>query len=277
MNTSRPLALGALTVLGMTPPDIVSLAAECGYDYAGLRLLPATPGGIAHPLMHDRKMLDETLARIRDTGVGIFDLEIVRIDAQFDSKAMQPFLETGAELGAQCILVAGDDPDLGRFSDNFAAFCDAAAPFGLKPNLEFMPWTRVPDLGTALEILAAIDRDNAGLLIDAIHFGRSSSRLGDLGRIPARWLQYAQICDAPAQTPPTTEEIIRAAREERLLPGDGGLPLAELFRRLPRALPLCVEVPNPALGSDVERARRALAATRTWLAEHLEPATVTEA
>ena len=46
-------SLAALTVLELAPPQLVDVAAACGYDHVGIRLLPATPGGIAYPLMDD--------------------------------------------------------------------------------------------------------------------------------------------------------------------------------------------------------------------------------
>ena len=38
----RALSLSALTVLELSPPQMVRCAADAGYDYVGLRLLPAT-------------------------------------------------------------------------------------------------------------------------------------------------------------------------------------------------------------------------------------------
>ncbi|WP_027854144.1 sugar phosphate isomerase/epimerase family protein [Marinobacterium litorale] len=268
MAHSHPFALGPLTVLDLQAPEIVSIAADIGYNAVGLRLEPATPGGIYHPLMEDRALLKETVARMRDTGIEVFDLEIVRINKQFNPAGYSQFFDTGAELGAKCILVAADDPNIPRFSENFAAFCDAAAPYNLKPNLEFMPWTQVKDLSSAIDILAAINRPNAGVLIDAIHFDRSNSLVDDIERVPLSQLHYAQICDAPAEKPATEAEIIRAAREERLLPGSGGIPLKEIFSRLPEDLPICVEVPNASLGDSPTRAKAALAATKAFFADH---------
>ncbi|KEA65791.1 Sugar phosphate isomerase [Marinobacterium lacunae] len=270
MSNARPYALGPLTVLELSAPEIISVAADAGYDAVGLRLLPSTPGGIYHPLIEDRALLERTLTRMRDTGIRVFDLEIVRIGPQFDVNALQAFLDTGAELGAQCILVAGDDPDIARFSDNFAQFCDLCRPYGMKPNLEFMPWTEVKDLRQALDIVNSIDRPNAGVLIDAIHFDRSGSRTSDIDTIPLSQLHYAQICDAPAEKPDTEAGVIRAAREERLLPGQGGIPLEAIFGRLPKDLPICVEIPSPHLGDAANRARVALEATQSWFAKHID-------
>jgi len=37
-----PLALAPLTVLELSPPEMVACAATAGYSHVGLRLLPAT-------------------------------------------------------------------------------------------------------------------------------------------------------------------------------------------------------------------------------------------
>jgi hypothetical protein len=40
-------SLAALTVLELAPPALVDVAAACGYQHVGIRLLPATAGGPA--------------------------------------------------------------------------------------------------------------------------------------------------------------------------------------------------------------------------------------
>jgi sugar phosphate isomerase/epimerase len=261
-----PFSLAHLTALHLTPPELISLAADTGYQYAGVRMLPATPDSEAYALMHDRAMLRETIRRSRETGVGVFDLEILRLSPDFRAQDHLAFFEAGAELGARAMLVAGNDPDEQRQGDNLAALCEAARPFGLTADLEFMPWTLVPDLDSALRILhLAGTPENAGILVDAIHFGRSDSRLEQLAQIPEQLLHYAQICDAPAGIPDTEEALIFDARCRRLLPGEGGLDLPGIFGRLPRSLPISVEIPHhlraPALG-DHEWARQALLAAQ---------------
>ena len=60
----------------------------------------------------------------------------------------------------------------------------AAAPYGLTADLEFMPWTYVPDLATANKIVAQAGQPNAGVLVDALHFDRSNSSIAELARVP---------------------------------------------------------------------------------------------
>ena len=258
-------SLAALTVLELAPPAMIQLAARCGYDKVGLRLLPATPGGIAYPLMDDAPLMRETLQRLQATGVTVADLEVVAFRPETDVAAFTPFFEAGARLGAKHILVAAYDPDLSRFSDRYRQFCEAAAKYGLTSDLEFMPWTSVPDLATAVRLVESIDHPGAGILVDALHFDRSQSSLADLRAIPARRFHYWQLCDGPAERPATTEQLIHAAREERMFPGEGGIDLMGLASAMPHDLTISIEVPTVQLAKSVDaasRARRALVAGR---------------
>ncbi len=267
---ARPFSLSYLTAASLTPPEAVTLAAELGYDYVGLRILPAAPGGAFAPLIDDAAMLKETRARIRDFNIGLFDVEIVRIGPDFCVNSVKRLLEVCGELGAKAVLTAGDDPDELRLTQNFAAFCDAAAPYGLTADLEFMPWTEVPNAKAALRIVEAAGRPNGRVLVDALHFERSGSTLEHVAAIPRERLGYAQICDAPASYPHTTAALIHTAREARLPPGEGDIDIKALFDALPPELPVSIEIPHAVrMRSDGPEvwARDMLACSRRALAE----------
>jgi sugar phosphate isomerase/epimerase len=258
-------SLAALTVLELAPPEMIELAAQCGYEKVGLRLLPATPGGVAYRLMDDAPLLRETLRRLALTGVTVADLEVVAFRPETEIASFMPLFEVGARVAAKHILVAAYDPDLARFSDRYQQFCEAAASYGLTSDLEFMPWTSVPDLKTAMRIVGDVDHPGAGILVDALHFDRSQSSLADLRAIPPQRFHYWQLCDGPAERPATTEQLIHAAREERMLPGEGGIDLMGLTSAMPNDLTISIEVPTVELAKSVDaatRARRALAAGR---------------
>jgi len=270
---SRIYSLAYLTSNQCTPPQAVRLAAELGYRFAGLRLLPNAAGAPQQFLIGRPEVLRETVAAQRDTGVGIFDLEIIRIGEGFDERAYLPLLEAGAALKASAVLVAGDDLDAARLSDGYARLCELMAPYGMTADLEFMPWTAVPDVKAALRTIEAAGRPaNAGILVDALHVDRSATTLEDIRAIPRELLHYAQICDAPTRAQHgrdfTVEEMIHAARCERLMPAEGGIDLAGLFAALPQDLPISVEVVHLARMAQLgqaEWARQALAASRSLL------------
>jgi len=209
------------------------------------------------------------VAAQRDTGVGVFDLEIIRINADFDPHTWDALYDAGAALNAKAILVAGDDTDEARLTANYARLCEVMQPYGMTADLEFMPWTAVPDARSALRIVQNAGLpSNAGILVDALHFGRSHTTLDDIRAIPRQLLHYAQICDAEAGTHFSTEQMIHTARCERLLPGQGNIDLRGLFAALPADLPISVEVVNfgreATTGVD-EWAAECLAASRPFV------------
>ncbi|MDR7260051.1 sugar phosphate isomerase/epimerase [Sphingomonas sp. BE270] len=264
------LSLAFLTVFDAEPPEAVAIAADAGYDRVGLRLLPAASGERTYPLLTDKHVLSETLARLKDSHVRIGDVEIVRLKPDTDVAAFEPFLDRAAELGAANVLVAGDDPDPSRLRDRFAALCDLAAARELTADLEFMPWTAVKDLGAARAIVEAAGAPNGGVLIDALHFDRSATTLEDVKALPAPLIHYMQLCDGLADYDPSDEGLIKVARGERLLPGEGDIDLVWLLSAVPDGTPLSIETPNLALARRMgprERAAQAIAAARRLLAK----------
>ena len=267
---TRPIALAALTMLELTPPEMVECAAKAGFSHVGIRMLPATPTEPQYDFVGDTDLLREVERRLADTGIKVRDVEIFRIKPDIRIRDYEAAIATAARLGASELLVAGNDPDEARLIDSFASFCDLAGSYGLSANLEFMPWTDAKNLLQAARIVEQTGRDNAGVLIDPFHFSRSRSRIEDVALVPPSRFHFMQFCDVPATIPPTMDEILAEARGERLFPGEGDLDLVGLLRAVPRDLPLSLEVPTLALARTVdavERARRALAATRKVLAQ----------
>jgi sugar phosphate isomerase/epimerase len=266
----RRYSLSFLTCLDAPPPAAIRTARDAGYDCIGLRLLPAAPGGVSFPLMNDDALMQDTLAALRDTGIEVFDVEIIRIAPGFSAAAYTGFFEAAARLGARSVLVVGDDADAARMTGSFAARCEAAHPFGLSMALEFMPQSEVHDAAAALRILRGAGQPNAAVIVDALHVSRSRTPLAELAAIPPGWMNYAQICDGPAEIPTDRDGLNFAARQARLLPGDGAIDLVSMFAALPAGLPISVEVPHqvqaPALGAE-EWARQALLRSQHIMAQ----------
>ncbi len=266
---TRPIGLAALTVLELTPPQMVACAAQAGFDRIGLRLIAATPEEPQHPMSGDTPLVRETLRQLEDTGMQCLDIEIFRLRAETRVDDFRAALETGARLGAREALVAGNDAVESRLVANFAAFCELAAQYGIAANIEPMPWTDCKDFASGVRIANATGRDDAGVLIDPIHFDRGGSEVREIAGVPSALLRYLQLCDAPALRPADLEGLLHQARAERLMPGDGGLDLAAILRAAPPDIPVSLEVPMHALAKTMpalERATQMLAKTRRLLA-----------
>jgi sugar phosphate isomerase/epimerase len=241
----RTYSLAYLTANASNVPQAIGIAGALGYAYVGLRVQPNGPGAPSQTLIGDAAVLRETLALMRDTGVGVYDLEIIRIVEKFHVADHAALMDIGQTLGAKAVLIAADDTNESRLANNYAALCDAMRPYGLSADLEFMPWTAVKDAKSALRVIElAGSPSNAGILVDALHFGRSTTTLEDIAAIPRELLHYAQMCDAQAGLNFTTEELIHTARQERLLPGEGDIDVTGLFMNLPQVLPVSVEIIN---------------------------------
>lgn len=276
MTGGRIFSLAPLTVAGLAPPAIVAAAAEAGYAHAGLRLHPASPGEAPWPVVGDTPMRRETLARLRDTGVKVFDFDIIRLDAGVDPGRFVPVLETAAELGARFGLVAIDGDDEPAMTAAFARLCELGAPLGLAFGIEYMPWTGAKTIADARRIVEKAGC--GGILIDAIHVDRSGGTAAEIAAAPAALIAYFQICDLPAERPADAATMIYQARNARLPPGEGGIDLAGMVRALPPGLPISVEVPNAAMAATmapVAFARLMLDKTQVFL-RHVEDAPLRE-
>ncbi len=222
-------SIAHLTALSLSPPRLVEVAARAGYRYVGLRLNRVTPSEPLYALADDRALMAETKARLADSGVAVLDIELARMGPENDPGSYVPLLEAAAELGAAHILTQLPDPEFNR---------------------------------------AAEHRTNAGILVDTLHFARSGSSLEALRKLPREWFRYAQVCDAPAQAPKTRDEVIHAARFERLFPGEGGLGVREVLACLPAGIPYALEIPRVSLSRLIgaeEYIRLALVAAQKYL------------
>jgi sugar phosphate isomerase/epimerase len=240
----NPISLAHLTVIDTPPPAMVRMAAALGYDHVGLRLIRVTDTTPGYPLMDDTMMLRDTRAAVDANGITVLDIEFLRLTPEFDVAAYGAFLDAGEALGARHVICAPYDPDLSRLSDSLAALDAACAPRGLRPVLEFFPWTNVPDLATAARVVAGAD--GAGILVDALHFDRGGSRLAEMAALPPHRLPFLHLCDAPVLPAYTTEDLLHAGRAERLAPGDGQIDLPAILRAMPQGIPLALEIPMTA-------------------------------
>jgi len=163
----------------------------------------------------------------------------VRIPPDLDDERIFAFGERelfaiADALGARslnAVDVFGGSWSLDEATASFAACCERAAEHGLLVHIEFLPWSRIPDLRTAWRIARDADQPNGGIAVDAWHYDRSGSAAdrGVLRAVPGEHILAVQLCDGPAGP---DADPIRATLHERRLPGAGTLDLAALVEDL---------------------------------------------
>jgi sugar phosphate isomerase/epimerase len=262
----KQLSLSHLTVLDVGPPHLITLAAEAGFRAVGIRLCSPTPGGVEYPLRAGSPELRETLRLMSAHDVAVSDIEVVRIAADTRVVDYAEAFEAGAELGAKRVCINIDDPERSRVTDCLAELCDLAAPFGLALDIEFMVWRPVATLEDAVSVIKAVSKPNAFVLIDALHLARSGGTVQMVTALDPALIGSVQLCDAPLVSPPPSG-IIDEARGNRLLPGEGELPLRDLLAALPQDVPLAAEVPLARETDSMKRAILVRQATERLLRE----------
>jgi len=155
--------------------------------------------------------------------------------AQSDAARAELF-RAASELGARHLKVMppflGDDPHGGELAERFAELCAEAAPYGLRIGLEMLPFSRLPTLSAALEMVRAADAGNGGLLIDIWHVCRSGSGVSQVAEIPRRFIVAVELCDARNAV---QGSLLEDTMCRRRLCGEGEFDLASFIAALGRA------------------------------------------
>jgi sugar phosphate isomerase/epimerase len=214
MTDTPPLVVSSYT-LGTTVDFVerVRAAAAAGFDGIGLRAENYLAAGI-----DDATMLGIAARH----GVRILEVEYLtgwgtaadRDEAQQDKE--QTVFHMARAFGVRH-LNAGllEKLPVDTVADAFGALCERAGP-DLLVALEFMPYSGVPDLATAWQVVQTAR--NGRLIVDAWHWARAGQQASDLEGVPADRIVSVQLCDVrkePMQ-PPRAESL-----GHRLPPGQG--------------------------------------------------------
>lgn len=267
----RQFSLGYLTAPACAPPEMIYLAGRAGYDYVSLRTIAmGLPGEPDFGLAGNQTLLRDTRTALRDTGVRLLDIENARIHDGVDIERYLPEMEVAAELDAGAVLTNVWSDDRSFVVDRFAELCRHARTFNLKVSLEFVTWASITGIRDAVELIRESRVDNAGIVVDLLHFSRSRCTLDELSAVPAELISGIQICDAPATIPSTVEGLIHNGRVERLYPGEGGIDIAGVVLNAPNVV-YGIEIPNlerARVIGNAEHVFRCLELTGQYFAQH---------
>lgn len=249
-----PLSIAHLCELDVAPAELIEYAATAGISSVGLRIAHASPGGIEYPLRTKAERA-EVRHRIDATGVSVLYIELISISETTRASDYRAMFETGAELGATRLTVAGDSTDISLVIDRFGQICELANGYGINVDFEFMPFRAIRTLGEAAEIVRRAAQPNGRILVDTLHIFRSGSSVEELAKLDPAMIGTLQICDAPSVAPPQSE-LVTEARTRRLLPGHGGLDLWSVIDALPADIMIGVEVPMASQYPNLDPAAR---------------------
>lgn len=271
MSDRRLLGVEFQTAFCMPPVELVHLAADLGCG--NISMVAAmddryNPYGFEpFSLRDDAELRRRTIDAMAERSVAISLGEgfVVRPGAHIRDKARD--LEVMAELGVTRVNVVTMDPDIQSSFDQFGMFVEMAAAHGMETTMEFARSLTVTDLDTALKALQHVGRPDFRLLIDTMHVVRSGNTAAELAALDPSLIGYVQLSD---HTLHQQGAVYREDSSDRMVPGEGEMPLADILAALPAGLVIGVEVPmrSKAEAGDTaeECVRRAVHGARGVLA-----------
>ena len=259
------LSLHQLTALDATPLALIGMAGALGCSHVCLFThVPEAAAG-RYPLV-GADDVPAVKAALAGSGVAVSNLEVFPLDGATDPATFEAGLAAGAALGAPRATVHIHQATQEEAIARFGAFCEQAARHGIAAGLEFNAFSAVRDIASAEAIVRAAARPNGRLVLDCLHLARSGGTPRDVARA-ADLIDFVQLCDGPASV--AEDQRFREAVTERLLPGHGCFPLADILAALRPGTLVDVEVPQTSArkagASALARAEAAVAACRTLL------------
>ena len=260
-NAVGPLSLAAGVLPEFEPPEVVSAAAAAGFELVGVWFDPETWSSTRSR---------DVRRRLDGSGVAALDMEPIFVTPEGDWGF--ELIDAAAEVGARNVLAVSRGLEPARFAERFAELCDRAAPAGITVVVEPTILYSVTTLAEAQQVVALAGRPNGAILADNLHLDRAGGNaIEALSQLDAARLPYAQVCDGPAAPANDSRPgLFDDARDQRLLLGDGELPVREFVAALPAGTPLSMEIRSRDLRERypdaTERAARVHGNARCFLA-----------
>ena len=260
------LGVEQLSALGLRPVEFVNLVADLGCNCISTGLL-GMPGYASFSLRDDKALRREMIAAMRDRRVSISLGEGCIARPGHDIRDMAADFDIFQELGAERINTISMDPDLGRSLDQFGALAEMSAARGMESSIELCPVLTINDLTSAVAAVRHVGRKDFTLLLDTMHLARSGATAAEIAALDPAMIGYVQLCDAPLKS--TNPNYMDEATFDRMVPGEGELPLREYLSALPTGVVVSLEVPSRTLAkagfSLRDRLERCVEAARALL------------
>ena len=248
---ARKYSLAYLTLPGIDPVSQIKIAKETGYDSVSLRTIPMHLPGEPEFLLHkDKELFEATKNALKEYDMPLMDIELARIRPDLDINEYEPAFEKAAELGGTDVLGSVWTRDRAYYVEQVGKVAEMAKKYGLKYNIEVLPWAGVRNLQEAITLVDLVKADNLYIMVDTLHAGRAGVTGEELARTDKKYFNFIHLCDGPAgpDGDPVLADIndelmLYTAREARFYPGEGVMDIASMVAALPN-LPLSIELPN---------------------------------
>lgn len=263
------ISMHHLTLADISVMDFIPVAARAGCSAVSLfvnNLGYDLPEVTPQTVRDVRKALDDNGLTTTATA----DFILTAVPGGGDHQA---YLDVTAALGARYASAVIGETEDERSVEAILRFSEAARAVGLRVVIEFLRMTPgCPDFTKCDELLRKAGSDNVGMLLDMTHFTRSGGTVAQLHGMDTSLVEYVHLADGCLAIGEDAlgEEVVY----DRMVPGEGEFPIAEILQALP-ANPLYeIEAPSRALAAQglspaeraahyVEGARRVIAKAAT--------------
>ena len=231
-------AINGATTEKCTLAEVVEIAGRAGFEMIELRKDKLD----AYARKNGPADLAELMrrCRVRPLTINAIGMSTMRPPAA-EAKILgltEAFAEAAAGIGCPWIVACPGgksaktswDEIIVKSAATFGRMADIAWKRRINLAFEFLgfPWSSVQTLSEAWAVVGAANRGNAGIVVDTAHFHSGGSRLAELSLLPREALAVFHIND-----------LVNKPREEigdydRVLPGDGVIPLKAVARELSR-------------------------------------------
>ncbi|MFI0770704.1 sugar phosphate isomerase/epimerase family protein [Streptomyces sp. NPDC021218] len=250
--THDQLALGAMTFRGRDFEASLDAVQRSGFRAMGISVAQCM-ACLEHGIPPEA-----IAAALGERGLRVAELELIRLGERGMTTHLNALVIDLIDiLSPDRVHVAAFSGTVEDVKREFAVLCERITT--TEVAFEFMPYSTVRDLPTAVDLVRGAGSPRAKLVVDVVHFFRSGAHVTELGPDVLALTAGLQLSDL---VPRSGVDLAREARHLRTFPGDGVLPLADFLRA---ALTAAGGTPPPVTIEPVSDALETLPVA--WVAE----------
>jgi sugar phosphate isomerase/epimerase len=177
--------------------------------YAGYNAISLFPAQYLRAIRKERLGPEDMRDILAANGISVDEIDpLLDWFGPTPSPSEELIFEIASQLGARSINAPSayaPDITLAQLTDALRRLAQRAQKKGLRIDLEFLPWTLVPDLQTALQVVKDTGQENVGVMLDCWHFFRGGDTIEtaqNLSPDQAKRITSLQVNDAPSVKQP---------------------------------------------------------------------------